>query len=879
MSQELLRSNHHLLVVEDAQGQRTVPLQANTYSLGRGSTNSIVIHSRRVSRQHAILLRVTTPGDEAYRFRVIDGDLQGNRSTNGLFVNGQRCFSHDLQHRDLIEFGGGSAKAQYLTNSSSIEKAPPAGIASKSTDFTLLDHASKGTIITQAYDTSEAAITRLASFPELSPHPIVEINLSGSITYLNPAALETFPDLPLLALEHPMLIGLIEAVREQNGHFFARQVQVGDQFFEQSVHYLVASDLVRSFITDITQRRKSEEELFKRDRLQQAVANAANYLLTNLDFEEAIAHVLSTIGRAIDVDRVYIFENHPHSETGEAAMSMRHEWTQDGIAPSIRQAHWQNQPYSTFGMTGWYQALSSSYPVSNITEDLPVQEQAILSRDRIKSILMVPISVNTHFWGYVGFDDCQQARIWSSNEEALLSTLSASISGALQRRQTEAMIRHQAFHDLLTDLPNRSLFSDRLQISLANASRTQSTLAVMFLDLDRFKTINDTLGHTVGDQLLKEVAHRLTNSLREGDTVARWGGDEFTVLLPYVEDNNDIATTAERILEALRTPFEMEGHELFITFSIGIAIYGADGDDAETLIKHADTALYQAKQTGRNNYQFFTTALASLAPEQLAVEKSLRRAIERQEFLLYYQPQVNIQTGQITGMEALVRWQHPELGLVAPKVFIPIAEESGLIIQIGEWVLRTACLQNKAWQDQGLPRICVGVNLSARQFHQPNLPKMIAKILQETGLEPKYLDLEITETTAIQDIDFTCSLLQQMQEIGVQISMDDFGTGYSSLTHLRQFPINTLKIDQSFVKDVVENARDTQIVMAVISLARGLNLSVVAEGVETVDQLNLLQELQCEQAQGYVFNQPLPANQVAAVLQSRTMLPGVDYVE
>jgi diguanylate cyclase (GGDEF)-like protein len=873
VNQELLQSNHHLLVVEDSQGQRSVPLQANTYSLGRGSTNSIVIHSRRVSRQHAILLRVTTPGEEAYRFRVIDGDLQGNRSTNGLFVNGQRCFSHDLQHRDLIEFGGGSAKAQYLTNTSSIEKTSPSSVASKATDFTLLDHASKGTIITQMYDTSEAAITRLASFPELSPHPIVEINLNGTITYLNPAAIETFPDLPLLALEHPMLVGLVEAVSKQHGHFFARQVQVGDQFFEQSVHYLVASDLVRSFITDITQRRKSEEELYKRDRLQQAVADAANYLLTNLNFDEAITHVLSTIGRAIDVDRAYLFENHPHAETGEVAMSMRQEWVREGIAPSITQSHWQNQPYSTFSKIGWYQALSSGYPVSNITTDLPTQEQSILNQDGIKSILMVPIQVDAHFWGYIGFDQCQMARIWSNNEEALLSTMAASISGALQRRQIEAMIRHQAFHDLLTDLPNRSLFSDRLQVSLANASRAQTTLAVMFLDLDRFKTINDTLGHTVGDRLLKEVAQRLTHSLREGDTVARWGGDEFTVLLPYVEDQTDIAATAERILEALRTPFELEGHELFITFSIGIAIYGADGDDAETLIKHADTALYQAKQTGRNNYQFFTTALASLAPEQLAVEKSLRRALERQEFMLYYQPQVNLQTGKVTGMEALLRWQHPELGLVAPKVFIPIAEESGLIIPIGEWVLRTACLQNKAWQEQGLPPICVAVNLSARQFHQPNLTSMIAKVLQETGLEPKYLDLEITETTAIQDIDFTCNLLQQMQAIGVQISMDDFGTGYSSLTHLRQFPINTLKIDQSFVRDVVDNARDTQIVMAVIALARGLNLNVIAEGVETVDQLNLLQELKCEQAQGYVFNQPLPVDAVAAVLRSKTLLP------
>lgn len=867
--------SYHSLIVEDTQGQRRVPLLANTYSLGRGLTNSIVINSLLVSRQHAILLRVPTPGSDTYRFRVIDGNLQGTRSTNGIFVNGQRCFSHDLQHGDVIEFGGldSQAKACYLLDTEQAAVALPSRVIADQPLTTLIDNLSKGTIITETHEISETAIARMASFPELSPHPIIEINLAGTITYLNSAALETFPNLPLLGIEHQILVGLLTAVKTEPLPFFTRQVEVENHYFEQSVHYLTASDLIRTFITDITERKQSEVELYKRDRLLQAVASATTVLLANADFDGAIAQMLSILGRAIEVDRAYLYENHPHPETGEIAMSMRYEWVQEEIAPSIKQLHWQNQPYSTFSGTRWYQTLSSGYPLSGITSDFPVSEQDILSRDQIESILLVPIMLGSNFWGVIGFDQCTSARLWSSNEEVMLMTIAASISGALQRRQTEAIIRYQAFHDLLTDLPNRSLFSDRLQVALANANRSKSTLAVMFLDLDRFKTINDTLGHSVGDQLLKDIARRLKNRLREGDTVARWGGDEFTILLS-VEHREDIAATAERLLAALRVPFDLEGHELHITFSIGIAIYGSDGNDPETLIQHADAALYQSKQIGRNTYQFFTPSMASHAPEKLNLEQNLRRALKREEFMLYYQPQVNIKSGKVTGMEALLRWQHPDLGLVAPRVFIPVAEETGLIIPIGEWVLRTACLQNKAWQEQGLSPICMAVNLSARQFYQPNLPSLIAEVLQETGLDPQYLDLEITETTAVQDIEFTRSLLQQMQELGVKISMDDFGTGYSSLTHLRRFPLNTLKIDQSFVRDVVANTRDMQIVSAVIALARGLNLSVVAEGVENVEQLSILQDLDCEEAQGYMFNYPLAADEAAKVLRETVVFPG-----
>jgi diguanylate cyclase (GGDEF)-like protein len=853
---------YHTLVVEDSQGQREIPLLANTYSLGRATTNSIVIRSQQVSRQHAILLRVPSPGSETYRFRVIDGNLQGTTSTNGLFVNGERCFSHDLQHGDVIEFGRDSqVKASYFLEpghpATEIFSQPmvetPSRVLSGS-------QAKSTTTITPMHSFSETAISRMASFPELAPHPIIEINLAGTITYVNPAALKTFPDLPILGSEHRILVGLLKSVQMEAQPFFTRQVEINGHYFEQSVHSLAASDLVRTFITDFTQRKQSELELQKRDRLLQAVASATIVLLANADFEGAIAHVLSILGRSIEVDRAYLYENPASSVTEGMAIRMRHEWTQEGIAPSI------HHPYSTFSETHWYQTLAAGLPLSGNTPEFPDPEQEILRRDQIESILQVPIFIGSNFWGFIGFDHCRCARNWSSSEETMLVTMAASISGALQRRQTEAIIRYQAFHDLLTDLPNRSLFSDRLQVALANASRSSSALAVMFLDLDRFKTINDTLGHTLGDRLLQEIAQRLTNCVRKGDTVARWGGDEFTILLS-VDGQEEIAAISEVLLTALRMPFELEGHELYITFSIGIAIHSSDDIDAETLIQHADSALYHAKQMGRNTYQFFTPDLSIQAPERLNLEKNLRRALSQEEFLLYYQPQVDINTGKVTGFEALLRWQHPELGLVAPSVFIPVAEETGLILPIGEWALRTACAQNKAWQDQGFSRICMAVNLSARQFYQPNLPSLIAEVLRETGLDSQYLDLEITETTAIQDIEFARSLLQQMQELGVQISMDDFGTGYSSLTHLRKFSINTIKIDQSFVRDLGANSRDLQIVSAVISLARGLNLSVVAEGVETLEQLRILQNLDCAQAQGYLFSRPLSTEDATELLR------------
>ena len=435
-----------------------------------------------------------------------------------------------------------------------------------------------------------------------------------------------------------------------------------------------------------------------------------------------------------------------------------------------------------------------------------------------------------------------------------------------QRKQAEATIRYQAFHDILTGLPNRTLLNERLSHALATATKRRDKMAIMFLDLDRFKTINDTLGHAVGDQLLQNATQRLKSCLRVDDTIARWGGDEFTLLLPQINSIEDATKIAQRILDVLKPAFDLEGHKLHITSSIGIAIYPQHGEDTETLLRNADAALYRAKAEGRNNYQIYVPAMNSQASELLELENQLHQAIEQEEFILYYQPQINLHTGQILRMEALVRWEHPQQGQLLPKTFIQLAEENGLILPLGSWVLRTACAQNKAWQDAGLPAVRVAVNLSVRQLQQPTLVEIIAEILAETGLAPEFLELEITETAVMQNADFTREKLDRLVEMGCHITLDDFGSGYSSLNYLKTFPLHTLKIDESFVRDLLNNTSDAAIVSAIIALGRGLNLSVVAVGVETLEQLKYLQILQCEEMQGYLFSHPLPVKEATKLL-------------
>ena len=430
-------------------------------------------------------------------------------------------------------------------------------------------------------------------------------------------------------------------------------------------------------------------------------------------------------------------------------------------------------------------------------------------------------------------------------------------------------ITHSAEHDFLTGLPNRMLLNDRVNQAIALAPRHQKRVAVLFLDLDGFKHINDSLGHPIGDKLLQSIAKRLVECVRASDTVSRQGGDEFVVLLSEVERSEDTAITARRMLQAVAEAHSIDNHDLHVTTSIGVSVYPDDGLDAETLIKNADTAMYQAKENGRQSYKFFKPAMNVRAVERQAIEESLRRALERQEFAVHYQPKVSLKTGEITGAEALLRWTHPVRGPISPAQFIPIAEDCGLIRPIGNWILREACRQARAWLDAGLPLASMAVNISAIQFRNESFLHGVFATLEETGLDPNFLELELTESVLMKHAESTEVILKTLRAQGVQLAVDDFGTGYSSLSYLRRFAIDALKIDQSFVRQITTAPSETTIVTAVISMGRSLNLRVVAEGVETQEELAFLQAQQCDQAQGYYFSRPVAAPQFAELLETQ----------
>ncbi len=448
-----------------------------------------------------------------------------------------------------------------------------------------------------------------------------------------------------------------------------------------------------------------------------------------------------------------------------------------------------------------------------------------------------------------------------------------SLYDITEMKSYEAELEHQARHDTLTGLANRNVLSDRLSQSIVYGELYGHRVWVLFVDLDRFKFVNDTLGHNAGDLLLKEVASRLKTFTREADTIARLGSDEFVLILPERLDEELSVGLIQRMMDAIARPLQIEGYDFFLSCSIGVAVYPNDGTDPDSLLKHADIAMYRAKEMGNNNYQFYTAAMNERALERLRIEGDLRNALERKELLLYYQPQVDLRTGRMVGMEALIRWKHPQLGMISPTRFIDLAEETGLIVQMGAWVMHTACEQNKAWQRMGLGYLRMSVNLSTRQFFQQNLVQQVAEMLEATGLAPHYLEIELTESLVMTDVELAVGILNDLKSIGVQLSIDDFGTGYSSLAYLKSFPIDALKIDQSFVRDITVDQDDAAIVASIISLAHNLRLQVIAEGVETQEQLSYLQRHRCDEMQGFYFSEPVSAADIEILLREGKVLP------
>ena len=513
--------------------------------------------------------------------------------------------------------------------------------------------------------------------------------------------------------------------------------------------------------------------------------------------------------------------------------------------------------------------LASGEPtwIRDITADPSFRRGPEALKAGLRGAFAFPICFGNETLGIMEFFD----RGSHVPDEVLIQStrsIGSQIGQFLARWQAEERVRRLAHFDDLTGLPNRSMFNQRLSHALARARRADESLAILFIDLDRFKNINDTLGHGAGDHVLKEIAQRLRGCLREADTVSRLGGDEFVVLLEGASRPEDVVEVAQKILAAVARPVLLESQEFHLTASIGISTCPGDSDDLQGLMKNADIAMYRAKEQGKNNFQFYSSQINVHTLERVALESDLRHALERNEFLLHYQPKVDIGSNRIVGMEALVRWQQPGKVLVPPAQFIPLAEETGLIVPIGEWVLKTACLRNRAWQDQGLPRLRIAVNLSARQFAHVHLLQDVARVLNETGLDPAWLEFEITESMVMRDPEHAVTLLQGLKAMGIHLSIDDFGTGYSSLSYLKRFPLDSVKIDRSFIRDIPGDGDDASITQAIIAMAHSLRLRVIAEGVETEAQLQFLRVNGCDQMQGYHFSRPLPEAEFLRLLQA-----------
>ncbi len=528
--------------------------------------------------------------------------------------------------------------------------------------------------------------------------------------------------------------------------------------------------------------------------------------------------------------------------------------------------YWSEELYRIFGLTpGEPSAITMEWIFDLVSpSDIAAFKKVMLAAAKNGQPFNIVYRINSLTDGEIVVNSQGEVEFDKAGRVQLVAGTTLDITA---RIRAESEIQQLINYDNLTGLPNRSMLHDRLRLAIAQAARDQKLVGVLLLDLDRFKGINEALGHRAGDKLLKTVAKRLSACVRESDTLARLGGDEFVAILIGVASEDGITTVAKKILGLIAEPVYIEGHEIYTSGSIGIAVYPMDGDDSHTLLKHADLAMYQAKDLDRNNFQFFSRDMNIKVLERMMLENSMRKALEREEFFLVYQPQVDVRTGQITGMEALLRWQHPDLGLLGPDKFIYLAEETGFIIPLGEWVLRTACRQNKAWQDEGLMPIRVAVNLSAKQFGQQRLDETIAAILLETWLEPQWLEVEITESAIMKNAERNASMLRKLRDMGISLSIDDFGTGYSSLSYLKHFPITRLKIDRSFVRDITTNKDDAAIAEIIIAMAQTLKLQVIAEGVETRAQMEMLSFRDCVEMQGYLFSRPVRAEEIVRLIR------------
>ncbi|AIE74557.1 Sensory transduction protein kinase [Synechocystis sp. PCC 6714] len=684
-------------MIEDQKARRIISLDEPTYSIGRESSNDIVIYDQVVSRHHATLIRIKpTPQNEGYSYRILDGDLEGNRSTNGLIINGQGSESHDLQHGDVILFGSQS-KASYYIVSTSLEIAMFNPLEAMSFEDisrqSMGEYTSKSTIINEEeQDASRllpnsADLVRFSSFAELSPHPIVEIDFNGKIVYLNPPASIKFRDINDRGVGHPILEGLLNQAQNVRGNLLLREVKNGDECYEQYVHYLTENRIIRSYLIDIT-----------------------------------------------------------------------------------------------------------------------------------------------------------------------------------RRQQAEASLAQHTFYDPMTGLPNHAFFEEQLAIALAKVQRDQSRLAILFLNFYNYERMINAFGLGCGEILLKTVAKRLSQWTEKKGLACRWQGKQFAILLKEPGDDQTLTEMVKEMLAMLEEGIDVAKQKIHLKGKVGIAVYPDGGGDGATLLKNAHTALEQIQEKHFDSFAFFNEKAASKANLFFRLENLLYEALDKHQFYLTYQPILQVDTGEITGMEALLRWHHPEIGEISPVNLIPLAEKTDLIVPIGEWILKTACQQNRQWQMAGIAPLPVCINLCLNQFQNPHLIANIQSIVEETQLEPRWLTIEVTESIIMENIDYSRRAIEQLVAMGVNLSLDDFGIGSGSLSCLQQFRIPAIKIHQSFIENLDHSPVNEAIVTGIMTLGKKLGIRMISEGVETQEQLEVLQKLQCQEIQGFWFSKPLKVDAATELL-------------
>jgi diguanylate cyclase (GGDEF)-like protein len=692
---------------------------------------------------------------------------------------------------------------------------------------------------------------------------IVLVNLSS----MNNQGLDSFiqiqakkPSVPIIVIAHVEHEDLaLEAVRQG-----AQDYWLKGQEEELKLAYVMRHAIARKRSEYVL--RESERRLHKHNQALTQLVKSKNFAMGHV--HEALQEIIKTAAETLEVNRtgVWLYDNNDQ----EIHCTIAYQRDQGFLTSDKR--------VDVAKFTNYFASHehARSIAVHNIHKDKRAQEllDSHLTEFGVKAFLDAPIRLRGRIIGFLCHWQNENTRHWALEEQTFASSMADLVALAIEvgdRKQAEEQLERLAYYDSLTNLPNRPLFVEELSRSILTARQYQTLVSVLYLGLDHFKRINDTLGHAGGDELLKAVAERLKGELNPKDRVSRIGGDAFAILLSNISKTKDAVDVTNRIANVFKAPFLIHGQEFFMSWSVGISFYPMDGRDASTLLKNSDTAMFRAKQQGRNNFQFYSPAMNAKALERLVLENSLRHALERDEFRVHYQPIIDLKTGRITCAEALLRWEHPNLGLISPGEFIPLAEETGLIVPIGEWVFKTACMQNKSWQTKGYDPVRVTVNLSARQFQHEDLVKMIKDGLKEAGLKPQSLELELTESLIMHNAEKSTATLRDLSAMGLKLSIDDFGTGYSSLNYLKRFPIHTLKIDRSFVRDITTDPDDAAIVKAIISMAHSLKIEVVAESVETQEQLEFLRSHGCDKIQGFIFSRAVPFDAFEQLLAKKSM--------